>query len=380
MASGSGAQYVPTGGEGKVPQWWGIYAAYIAVNQDPLDTGRVKLRVPQVFGNTTSGWASPMVPVSFIPKVGTPVTAMFVGGDPTQPVWFGNFSLGAGGTTTSGTSAPDPTPSPAPPIGSIYFQVNGSGQIQAMFEWNGAGWVDYFIAGSAITVGAQLAQPAINGGTITSATSLWYNGTPAAGNLVASISVAPGTDGFGNHYPAGVTAVISVPLSGGGHNTYTVELGDLSGMFGDFAALVFTNTTNPASSPAAVLAQSSSSGSAIQLNSGSAFGSGEAVIAIEDSAFSGVTNGAVNINAGQINASGATVIANLFEGQFSGAVNGVNLTTSGTIATPGSSFGSPATAFAGNSAEISYMTAVQSSYNQTVLAVNELVTLINSWV
>lgn len=33
----------------------------------------------------------------------------------------------------------------------------------------------------------------------------FYSGTPAAGNLIASISNNPGTDGFGNAYPAGYT-------------------------------------------------------------------------------------------------------------------------------------------------------------------------------
>lgn len=35
--------------------------------------------------------------------------------------------------------------------------------------------------------------------------SLWYTGTPAAGNLFLSIAAAAGTDQYGNHYPAGVT-------------------------------------------------------------------------------------------------------------------------------------------------------------------------------
>lgn len=203
-----GAQYLPGGGEGNVPQWWGMYFGYIAVNQDPLAQGRVKLRIPQVFGNTTSGWASPMIPLAYVPKVGTPVTCMFVGGDPAQPVWFGNFAIpeGASGMVFSATQPSNPE------LGEIWVNTSAGQNQGQMSEWNGAGWVAYQIGGAAILTGADLSAPNITGGVITGAQFvavgasgeiLVYSGTPALGNLVASFSASAGTDSVGNAYLAG---------------------------------------------------------------------------------------------------------------------------------------------------------------------------------
>lgn len=206
MANGAGTQYLPGGGEGKVEQWLGIYLGYIAVNQDPLAMGRVKLRVPQVFGGTTSGWASPMVPLAYVPKVGTGVTVMFVGGDPTQPVWFGNFAL-PGGSTGFIISPTEPT---SPQIGTVW--VNS--ETGLMSEFNGAGWVEYQIGGAAIQTGASLQEPNIFGGVITGAQFiadgagseyLGYSGTPGSGNLVLAISPAAGSDTYGNSWGEGIS-------------------------------------------------------------------------------------------------------------------------------------------------------------------------------
>lgn len=52
---------------------------------------------------------------------------------------------------------------------------------------------------------AEFNDATFRGGTSVSSTSLYYSGTPAAGNLVASIAEAAGTDAYGNNYLAGVT-------------------------------------------------------------------------------------------------------------------------------------------------------------------------------
>ena len=52
---------------------------------------------------------------------------------------------------------------------------------------------------------AEFNNVTIRGGQIVGGTALYYSGTPAANNLVASISAAAGTDAFGNAYFAGFT-------------------------------------------------------------------------------------------------------------------------------------------------------------------------------
>lgn len=222
--SNTGAAYLKGAGQGQVPQWQGAYAGYIAVNQDPTDQGRVKLRVPQVFGGTTSGWASPMVPVQYIPPVGTPVLVMFVGGDPSQPVWFGNFALpGAGQGVTTGTGTPNPSPAPAPPVGTIYYQLNGSGVIIAMWEWNGSGWVDYFIGGSAVATGTLTAaniQPASLTSSVIGNLGAILNANPyfagnSAANWLGTFGVSSTTSPpAGALYPYALTMTSSTGAGG----------------------------------------------------------------------------------------------------------------------------------------------------------------------
>lgn len=51
---------------------------------------------------------------------------------------------------------------------------------------------------------AEFNNVVIRGGEVISGTNLYYSGTPASGNLIASISATAGTDSFGNAYLVGV--------------------------------------------------------------------------------------------------------------------------------------------------------------------------------
>lgn len=69
------------------------------------------------------------------------------------------------------------------------------------------------VSGWAIKIdgSAEFNDVVIRGGTTLSGISLYYDGTPALGNLVASIAAAAGTDDFGNAYAAGITTYSSSP-------------------------------------------------------------------------------------------------------------------------------------------------------------------------
>lgn len=55
---------------------------------------------------------------------------------------------------------------------------------------------------------AQFNNVTIRGGIVIGGTTLVYEGTPAAGNLIASIASAPGTDPMGNPYQEGFTSYL----------------------------------------------------------------------------------------------------------------------------------------------------------------------------
>jgi uncharacterized protein involved in type VI secretion and phage assembly len=76
----------------------GKFRGVVTDNRDPLMLGRVKARVPDVFGEEDSGWALPSSPYAgdgvglfLIPPVDASVWIEFEHGDPEYPIWSGCF-------------------------------------------------------------------------------------------------------------------------------------------------------------------------------------------------------------------------------------------------------------------------------------------------
>jgi uncharacterized protein involved in type VI secretion and phage assembly len=77
-------------------QFFGKYRGVVTDNHDPLLTGRIKARVPDVLGELESGWAMPCAPFGgsqtgffALPTVGAGVWIEFEHGDPDYPIWAG---------------------------------------------------------------------------------------------------------------------------------------------------------------------------------------------------------------------------------------------------------------------------------------------------
>lgn len=77
----------------------GLYRATVLSNTDPLQIGRLQLRVAGVPGASQLSWALPCVPFGgksgkggfALPPVGANVWVMFEGGSTDDPVWMGTF-------------------------------------------------------------------------------------------------------------------------------------------------------------------------------------------------------------------------------------------------------------------------------------------------
>lgn len=79
-------------------QFFGKYRGTVANNMDPMQQGRVQVRVPAVLGEGSLSWAMPCVPYAgngvglfAIPPNGANVWVEFEGGDPDYPIWSGCF-------------------------------------------------------------------------------------------------------------------------------------------------------------------------------------------------------------------------------------------------------------------------------------------------
>jgi hypothetical protein len=75
-------------------RFYGIYRGVVVDNADPLTSNRLRVKVPQILGDTATGWAwakeVPYIRNKPLPA-GAPVWVMFEGGDPAYPVWVGTF-------------------------------------------------------------------------------------------------------------------------------------------------------------------------------------------------------------------------------------------------------------------------------------------------
>ena len=134
-----------------------------------------------------------------------------------------------------------------------------------------------------------------------------YSAAPAAGDLIASIAPASGTDQFGNVYEQGIVGYAVIAGT-----TYGLRLG-ISTVNGSptpafFLDHVSGTGTAPSASPAYSFGNASSTGTgAIMFSGKSLAGSGASYIECADSTLSGVTGGEIVMSAGDISINGGTL-------------------------------------------------------------------------
>lgn len=90
----------------------GKFRGVVSDNADPLNMGRIRARVPDVFGENESGWALPALPYAgkgvglfLIPPTNASVWIEFEHGDSEYPIWTGCFW--AQGELPASPAAPD---------------------------------------------------------------------------------------------------------------------------------------------------------------------------------------------------------------------------------------------------------------------------------
>ncbi|HSD82456.1 MAG TPA: phage baseplate assembly protein V [Anaerolineae bacterium] len=108
-------------------KFYGKYRGIVTDINDPLMTGRIRARVPDVMGDLESGWALPCAPFGgsgmgffALPKVGAGVWIEFEHGDPDYPIWVGAWF---------GSVADLPTELLAPPYKKTMIKTEGGNTI-----------------------------------------------------------------------------------------------------------------------------------------------------------------------------------------------------------------------------------------------------------
>ncbi len=165
-----------------------------------------------------------------------------------------------------------------------------------------------------------------------------YSAAPAAGDLIASIAPAAGTDTFGNAYEQGIVGYAVIA-----GNTYGLRLG-LATVNGSPTPAFFLDhvsgpLTAPNQSPAYSFGNADSTGTGAIMYSGKALaGSSACYIECADSTLSGQPGGEIVVNGGliaitgtvTINGSSNTGSAGLTDGTINGSSSTAGL-TNGTI-------------------------------------------------
>jgi uncharacterized protein involved in type VI secretion and phage assembly len=82
--------------ETRTRRFYGKHRGTVSDNQDPNNLGRIRAKVPQVFGDVETGWALPCAPYAgngtglfTIPPAGAGVWIEFEAGDLSRPIWSG---------------------------------------------------------------------------------------------------------------------------------------------------------------------------------------------------------------------------------------------------------------------------------------------------
>jgi hypothetical protein len=210
----NGQTYLSSTGQGKIPQWFGVYPAVVISNADPAGKGALQMQVPMVSGITTTTWAPPLAPYTTLPTPKTVVYASYIGGDVSKPVWMWNEEI-VTGTGSSGSVTYAPVPPESPEVGAVWYPtstVNGQQSVGDPEVWTFTppstfGWVT---------------QGGVNGASIISNT---VTGTQVANSSLTGSNIAAGSIGAGI---LGANAVTNYNIGANAISTTNIQPNSIS--------------------------------------------------------------------------------------------------------------------------------------------------------
>lgn len=256
-------RYLGTAGVPAARQWHGVYMAKVVNVMDPLQAKRIKMRVPQVLGTAISNWAPPVFnPNLAVPAVGTLVNAVFQGGDINAPLYYPPFRVPVTGDWQ------------------LITPLNGWANVAGLIKLQAR-----TTTSSAVEIVGNLSGGAVADGTII--------GVLPAGHFSATA---------GHYFPCeavGGAATVANPVTAGFASATSGVLTDLTGALNNIHGGVDSGTQIPTSN--------------FTITSGSLpfqFGPGGQQFSNNAGASTiTLTSGALTLNNGNVNVSGASVSA-----------------------------------------------------------------------
>jgi hypothetical protein len=149
----------------------GPYKGVVVSNVDPLNFGRLLVRVEDVLGSDPCIWADPAPPLAglasgqySVPLIGSGVWVQFINGDLDRAVWTGFWRGGIGDVPTVAKAAPPGTPqivlgTPGQNVLLISDLPGPAGGIMLQLHSPGGAYIKLSEAG--VEIGATAAGPTI---------------------------------------------------------------------------------------------------------------------------------------------------------------------------------------------------------------------------
>jgi hypothetical protein len=146
----------------RTSRFFGKYRGLVRDNQDPLNLGRLKARVPEVLGSVDTGWALPAAPyagdgvgIYTVPGTGAGVWIEFESGDVSRPIWtgcwWGDDQLPKDETGSASTPARKIVRTDE----GLLLSLDDGGRTITLSDGNGANLIKFDVQPGLITVQAQ---------------------------------------------------------------------------------------------------------------------------------------------------------------------------------------------------------------------------------
>lgn len=150
------------GQRGGAGRHYGKYRGTVTDNKDTRKQGRIKLKIPEILGDTESGWALPCAPYAgeksgmyTVPPAGAGVWVEFEAGDVSRPIWVGCWWASDTLPTDKSGSGATPDVKIARSEQGLMLALHDNSQTVALSDANGSNILEMKVQQGVVTLKAS---------------------------------------------------------------------------------------------------------------------------------------------------------------------------------------------------------------------------------